>query len=627
MLLTGLGTPIDEYHKGRLQQIALSLDVYGTVLAMAQTPDGRVWLGTRDDGLYCVDKGRVSSFSPKLNNQKINALLPIKNGGLWVGTDNGLYFIDRNAQLSTEFQPLTRKLQILALIRDHLGNVWAGTDHGLLRITADGSVATDELRSGTGHAVSALYEDEDGDLWLGGEQGVEQLRDGMFTPYSMQQGLPADDMGPVYVDGDGRVWMAPLAGGLYWMQSGHVQQVTAAGLRDDVVYSISGGGGEIWLGRQHGGLTELTRSGDGYTARTFPRADGTLQDNVFSVHRDGDGTVWAGGVSAGVTRLEGNKPTTYTTENGLSSNAINSIVEGADGTMWLATANGLDAFERGHWSHWLAADGLPSSDVRTAFEDSRRTLWVATSGGLAFVSAGRVRTPANLPESLREQVFGIAEDEQGFLWLATSDHVVRVNKEHLIHGELSESDVQSFGLADGLQGMETVRRDRSMATDSLGRVWISLNRGLAIADPQFVLQNARPVRVRIDSMLANGIPVALRPRLAISAGNRSITLDYAGTSLAAPDRVRFRYKLDGSDKNWSDEVAFRQVLYRNLGPGAYRFRVVASNEEGLWNGPEDGSRVRDRAGVLADAVVSLHDRTVCGCFAVDVHPVSQPAGG
>lgn len=585
VLFTGLGTPIVESNKGGFQQVALSLDVYGTVLSMAQTPDGRVWLGTRDDGLFYVDGGRVSRFGQNTSAQKINVLLPTPNGGVWVGTDNGLYFIDRNAQISDDLPASTKHLQFLALYRDRQGNVWAGTDHGALRIAPDGSVA-EELSSGTGHEVSAIYGDEDGDIWLGGGQGIERLRDGMFTPYSADQGLPAGDLGPIYIDGTNTIWMAPLSGGLYCMANGRAQKVNAAGLNDDVVYSISGGGGEIWVGRQHGGLTELTRSGDSFTARTFTRADGAPQDNVFSVHRNRDGTVWAGSVSAGVTRVRGDKLTTFTTANGLSSNAINSIVEAHDGTMWFATSYGLDSFKDGQWANRQGADGLPSSDVRTVFEDSRQVLWVATSGGLAFVSAGKVKAPANLPESLREQVFGIAEDQEGFLWFATSDHVVRVNQQHLVRGSLTESDVQTFGPADGLQGIETVRRDRTMATDNLGRVWISLNGGLAVADPQFLLQNSTPVKVRIESMLASGIPVALQAPLRISAGNQSVTLNFAGTSLAAPERVRFRYKLDGTDGTWSDEVAFRQVLYRNLGPGSYRFRIVASNEEGLWNGPE-----------------------------------------
>jgi signal transduction histidine kinase len=408
----------------------------------------------------------------------------------------------------------------------------------------------------------------------------------MFTTYSTAQGLPADNNGPVYVDPEGRTWFAPLSGGLYWLKGDRVGHISLAGLDDDVVYSISGGNGEVWVGRQRGGLTVLTGRGDSFAARTYTQANGLAQNSVYSVHRNRDGTVWAGTVSAGVSRLKNGVLTNYSVANGLASNSVNSIVEGFDGTMWFATPSGLDSFANGRWRNRSIIDGLPSSDVRSLFEDSKHVLWAATSGGLAFLASGHVGVPRNLPEPLREQIVGIAEDKRGSLWIATSDHLLQVDRDRLLAGSLQDSDVQSYGIADGLQGVEGVRRDRSIVTDSLGRIWVSLNRGLAMSDAKITPSSAAPVMVRIQSISAGGAQVNPKNSPKIAAGSQSITFDYAGTSLSAPERVRFRYKLDGSDQGWSDIVASRQVIYSHLGPGSYTFRVVASNREGLWNGPE-----------------------------------------
>jgi signal transduction histidine kinase len=314
--------------------------------------------------------------------------------------------------------------------------------------------------------------------------------------------------------------------------------------------------------------------------------DGLAQNSVYSVHRDRDGTVWAGTVTGGVSRLKNGRFTNYSAANGLASNTVNSIVEAADGTVWFATPGGLEAFADGRWTNRTAEDGLPSSDVKSIFEDSKHVLWIATTGGLAYFSSGHVSVPRNLPELLREEIFGIAEDGLGSLWFATSDHVVEVSRDALLAGSPDDSDIRSFGFADGLQGVEGVSQGRSMVADALGRIWVTTNRGLAVADPKRFLKRSAPVSVRIESMSSGGTLVDLRAAPRLPAGNKNITFNYESTSLSGSEHILFRYKLDGSDLGWSNDVALRQVIYTNLGPGSYCFRVVASNSEGLWNGPE-----------------------------------------
>jgi signal transduction histidine kinase len=502
---------------------------------------------------------------------------------LWIGTETGIHFWNGNAVVDKELPSFLRQLQILALTEDHEGNLWVGTNHGLFRITPDGTVSPDRDSEGE---VTTIYQDREGDIWFGELGGVERLRNGIFTTYSTAQGLPSENNGPVFVDTEGRTWFAPLSGGFYWLKDGHVGRITTAGLDSDVVYSISGGGGEIWIGRQRGGLTVLTRNGDSFAARTYTQADGLAQNSVYSVHRNRDGTVWAGTVSAGVSRLKGDKFTNYSMATGLASNTVNSIVEGNDGTMWFATPSGLVSFAGEHWTNHSASNGLPSSDVRSIFEDSKQVLWIATSGGLAFLRSGHIVVPHTLPESLREEVFGIAEDKRGFLWLATSDHVLQVDRDRLLTGALDRSEVQSYGTGDGLHGVEGVRRERSVVADPSGKIWISLNQGLAVTDPELILRDSAPVTVRIESISAGGIQVNLNDTLKFAPGSRNVNFHFASTSLSSPELDRFRYKLEGYDPGWSDIATSRQANYSHLSPGTYRFHIIASSREGLWNGPE-----------------------------------------
>ncbi|HEY2469986.1 MAG TPA: triple tyrosine motif-containing protein, partial [Terracidiphilus sp.] len=131
-----------------------------------------------------------------------------------------------------------------------------------------------------------------------------------------------------------------------------------------------------------------------------------------------------------------------------------------------------------------------------------------------------------------------------------------------------------------------VGRDRTAVADPQGRIWISLKSGLSMANPIVTAENSVPATVRIESISAGGLQLNAQNPIKIPSKIQGITLNYGSTNLSVPERIRFRYKLDGSDQGWSDTVASRQVVYKNLGPGTYLFRIVASNSLGLWNGPE-----------------------------------------
>ena len=598
MLLSGLTNRAVHFHGGKFETVVDMTAVYGTVISLAQTRDGLIWLGTRDNGLFRATRGqsgqRQSGQRDKLIrdllDSKVNSLLPTDSGGLWVGTDAGLRYWDGSGLVNAGLPSSVDHLQVLTLAKDRDANVWVGTDRGLLRITRTGQASLEELGA-PGNKVTAVFVDRERAVWYGGARGIERLRDGIFTTYTTSEGLPSDGNGPVYSGADGRTWSAPISGGLFWLDGHQVQRMKQDGVDSDIVYSISGGDGEVWVGRQRGGLMRLAESQRRMVSRTYRQADGLAQDSVCAVHRNRDGTVWAGTVSSGLSRLKDGVFTNYSIANGLASNGINSIVEGFDGTMWFATANGLESFAGDRWINRVARDGLPSADVRSIYEDAKHVLWVATARGIAYVDAGRIGMPRGLPEALREQIFGFAEDRGGSLWIATSDHILRVNRDRLLSGFLEDGDVQSFGIADGLKGVEGVRRDRSVMSDPLGRIWVSANRGLAVADPRVTQDSSMPESVRIESMSAGGVAVDLNQVPKIASGGQNITFHYASESLSFPEQIRFRYKLDrsgllASDRDWSDAIALRQVIYSHLGPGRYQFRVVASNADGLWNGPE-----------------------------------------
>lgn len=588
LLLAGLVNGPLRYRRGKLETLARNsaLPPRSPVISMAETADGRVWMGTRDAGLYYLEEGRVIAVAKGLPDRKINCLLALEGRDLWIGTDHGVARWNGEGVTTAGVPASLGRIQALAMTRDRASNLWIGTDTGLVRVNAAGVSSFGDREPGSRTAVAALFEDREGNLWTGGSRGIERLRDSTFTTYARAEGLPSVSNGPVHVDPEGRTWFAPSEGGLYWLRAAQVARVTEAGLATDVVYSIAGGKEGLWVGRRRGGLTHLRAAGTSWKARTYTQADGLPRDSIYAVHESRDGTVWAGTLGSGLGRLRNGSFTTFTTADGLPSNTIASIVDTADGTTWLATPSGLVSLAKGGFTVYTAREGLPSDDVNSLFEDSAGTLWIGTGDGLAFLRSGRIQRPREVPASWQEQVFGLAEDRAGWLWITTSRRVLRAKREALLQGPLSGADVSEYGLADGLQGALGVKRHRSAVADSAGRIWLSMDRGLSVVDPARLARESASAIPHILAVSADGSPMDVQGSIRLPAGGRRVTFTFSGVSLSAPERVRFRYRLEGFDRDWSEPAVTREAVYTNLGPGSYRFRVMAGSGEGFTNASE-----------------------------------------
>jgi PAS domain S-box-containing protein len=588
MLLSDLISGTLRLRSGKLDPVAPAKILPGSSVTMsiAETASGKIWLGTLGAGLFYLENGRARRVTQGLTETKINCLLPVGDQELWVGTDHGLFRWSGTGFRRAELGPSYRDQPVLTLLHDRDSNIWVGTTQGLLRINASGTSFAEEGRTQRAGAVNALFEDREGNLWVGSTVGLERMRDSAFITYSTDNGLSSNASGPVYVDGEDRAWFAPEKGGLYWIKDGHVEPVKPELFAKDVIYSIAGRDHEIWIGRQKGGLTRLLYSDEIITTETYGRPNGLKQNSVYATYQGRDGAVWGGTLSSGIIRLKHGKISTYTTANGLASNTVSSVLEDHDGTTWFGTPNGLSALSDGKWRTYSLQDGLPSDNVNCLFEDSAGALWIGTSAGLAYFQLGRIHTLQEVPESLREQIVGMAEDKSKRFWIATSNYVLRVPRDKLQSGAVTAADVREYGQDDGLESTEGVKRSRSVVSDSAGRIWFSLSSGLSVIDPSQINENSVPALPHIEAITADDNPVNLGASVRIPSSPRRITFEYTGLSLAVPGRIRFRYFLENFDKSWSQPVAAREAVYTNLGPGSYRFRLVASNSEGLWNGPE-----------------------------------------
>lgn len=554
------------------------------VISIVSTKDGKVWLGTQDKGLFYLRDERAYTAVKGSTKLKINCFLSLDNSELWVGTNKGVMLWNGTELTRSGIPRALQQIEVLTMIRDRDANFWLGTSRGLLRVNTNG-VSSVGRSTFADAPVDALFEDREGNIWMGSARGLERLRDSAFVTYSVR-GLKSQSMGPLYVDHDANTWFAPINSGLRWLKGGKGGQVTAAGLNHDTVYSITGSGNDLWVGRQRGGLTQLHYLRGALTAKTYTQVDGLAQNSVYAVYEGHDGTVWSGTLSGGVSELRNGHFTNYTTTDGLAANAISSIAEGADGTMWFGTPKGLSAMSQKGWRTFTGSDGLPSEDVNCLLHDATGVLWIGTAGGLAYLRDGLVHVSRGVPDSLHTPIFGMGEDKNGWLWIATASKVLHVNRNSLISDALGDADVREYGLADGLYGAEGVKRYQSVVEDSQGKVWFSTNRGISVVNPTRGMVNSVPALVHIEGVSVDGTPFEPRGRIQVPAGKQRTTFRYVGLSLGNSERVHYRYMLEGFDHGWSEAVTNREATYGNLGAGSYRFRVMASNSDGQWTGSE-----------------------------------------
>lgn len=550
------------------------------VTCMLETSDGRLWLGTRDKGLFYFDHGQISQIHLPDASRNVRSLVPLEDGGLWIGTGRGMFRWNGKEISQIGIHPALRQAEVRAMIRDHDNNVWVGTASGIVRVNSE-RVSFDDVDSGRAKPVTTLFEGREGNLWIGRSQSIERLHETAFVSYPFQ--ASQESGGPVFVDANGRVWFASFKGGLQWLRHGQGKTVSNDGLNQDVIYSITGGDNELWVGRQRGGLTRLRYEADRITTKTFMVSDGLPGNSVYAVFRSRDDSVWAATVNAGVSQFASGQFKTYSTANGLPSNTVTSIDDSPDGTMWFGTPNGLASYSRDKWSTLTSRDGLPNDNITSLQTDSTDTLWIGTVSGLAVLRSGRILKPDTMPSALREEILGIAVDNIGNLWIATSNRILSVKRARLLSATLNESDVREYGLEDGLTGKQGVKRFRSVFADASGKIWFSTDRGLAVVDPVRADRESRPVIVQIETLSADGNSLDLEQPVRIPPDTHRLIFKFSGLTLSDSKRIRFRYKLEGFDKDWSEPVSTRAAVYTNVNWGSYTFRVMASNSVGVWN--------------------------------------------
>lgn len=552
--------------------------------AIAETRPQDIWVGTSDSGLLHIERGTATTLKRGLPSTHITCLLTGIDTELFVGTALGLVRWNGHALTDAGLPAILRSQPISALTRDRDGNMWVGTLQGLYRLNPDGTAA---LQSDLHSKITALFEDREGDLWVGSPNQLERLQESSFATHAARTSDVSDEGGPVFADDRGQIWTSPHGGVVARIGPSSTSYFPLAQLRGDRILSIAADRDRLFLGTERHGLEYLDLASRENLHSLIPQQYRSLTEPVSTIHKSSDGSIWIGTVAGGVTHIRDGRCKVYTTTDGLPSNTVYSIAESTDGTVWFGTPSGVSRFSSAHWKSYTVEDGLPSANVHAIFVDSSDVVWVGTLNGLAFLRSGRmIVTPSGVTPRLQSQIFGITQDQHGSLWIASAQAVLRVDRAKLLAGKLQTGDVREFGSSDGLVDVQGVPTFPTILTDLSGAVWIARAGGVVSINPDRLWRPSASTIVHINEVSVDGSEVDLSKPLTLRSDTKRLSIHYQGLNLSAPERIQYRFKLDGFDRGWNDSGPSKEAVYTNLGPGSYRFHILASNPDQTWNGRE-----------------------------------------
>jgi signal transduction histidine kinase/streptogramin lyase len=486
--------------------------------------------------------------------------------------------------------------RIQILLADREGSLWVGTNSGLARL-AEGKLqrlpVTDSLASAS---VLSLMEDPEGNLWVGTESdGLHILRDQRFRGLGAREGLSSDGTTAVVEDGDGTLWVGTSGGGLNAVKRAGANTIKSYSVRDgllsDVILSLAAApNGDLWVGTPDG-LNRIRKGRiDAYTS-----SDGLADDFIRSLLADADGSLWIGtrrglthwaSPASGANGLGGHMET-FTQANGLGSDLVGAMARDKSGDLWVATFAGLSRLHAGKITNFTMTDGLSSNVVTALLPRPNGTLLVGTQehgwnlwDGHHFTAASNV-SKSNAQGLAQTSIHAILDDGLGHLWFATGNGIARCDCDMM--GGCSRWI--EFGTGDGLRSREMATNSHPSAWRSRdGHLWFATPKGLVEADPAHFPVNTTPPPVVLERLTVDDVPMALTgPALHIEAGHVHFEFDYAGLSFVAPQKVRYRFMLEGFDKAWTEAGTRRAAYYTAIPPGKYTFRVQAANNDELWN--------------------------------------------
>jgi signal transduction histidine kinase/ligand-binding sensor domain-containing protein/ActR/RegA family two-component response regulator len=558
--------------------------------------DGSLWIGTLRGAIHRIVDGRIASvqFEGPQPTSDVTAFYRDDDGSMWIASGNGLFRLvnGRLTRYGTRDGLPSNRVRFVA--KGPNGTPWIGTTRGLAAYENGGFTVYDLGDDWQSPDFSAFLADREGSFWLGSRNlGLAHLWRGPFATYTAKDGLGDPYVASAFEDRAGTMWVGTQRG-LTAFRAGRTAILgSVPGLPDELVSSLAQDhDGYVWAGTESGLYRSTEPSpcrADVCQPRFMAIGDQSIADGyIRSVHVARDGTIWMGTNLEGLVSYRDGRVRSYTTADGLANNAVRAIQEDRDGTLWIGTrGGGISRFDQGRFTTLTTKDGLASDAVQGLFMDRDYTLWIATRQGLSRLKDGQF-TNYTINDGLYSSfVYSIVEDDFGDLWMTCARGIFRVAKQDLndfADGKTTSVRSTGFGVEHGLgTTVGTIGHQPGGFKARDGKIWLPMAMGVNVVDPRDVKANPLVPPVQIEAVSINGKDAHPDEYEELDPGRGDFSFRYTALSLLAPEKVRFRYRLDGYDRDWVEAGERRAAYYSNIPPGLYTFTVIAANNDGVWN--------------------------------------------
>ena len=623
---------VSKYDGKQLSQFTEKQGLTGDIVnSMLQDRTGNLWFATQH-GISKYDGKRFVNFTERegLVNNNVQCMLEDSKGNIWLGTDTGISKYDgRTFSNFTKKQGLINHA-IKSMLQDKYDNIWFGTQDGGA-IKYDGKNFTDftDAEGLSANAVYSMLEDSKGKMWFGTFGGGVDKYDGeSFTHFTHGQGVSNNLVRSIMEDKDGNLWFGTNDGLNKYsaadIQSGNKKFLTITkneGLSNNFIRSIvQDRKGNFWFATFGGGLNKY----DGKTFTWFGRGDGFLDDWIWKVLEDKDGNIWTCG-GWGVSKYDGKTVTNFKIAQGLSDNYVIEMLEDKKGNLWFGTtAGGVTKYDGKNFVHFTVKEGLSNNNVKSILEDEKGNLWFGTGGGGVNKYDGKTFTHFTVKEGLSDDfVESLMEDAQGNIWVGTSNGLSKLDKEYAKSvGRTSNRYFRTYTYEDGFTGIG-VNSGNTMCEGKDGTIWIGADDRLTAFRPGKESKDTMPPNLQLTGLslfnenipwqnllasknsgsnqgdsgivLQNGVTVhdfhfdsvsqwyGVPRNLTLAYDNNYFTIQFLGVTIQSPNKVRYQYKLEGLDENWSALSARSEATYGHVPFGQYTFKVKAMNGDGYWS--------------------------------------------
>ncbi len=651
-------TPIDLHIAGAPHQ--------GAVESLVEASNGDLWVGTHV-GVVLIPRDALDQFDPKQliyyqpspgASDEVESLYQTRDGAIWVGTNHGLYrkesgkfvsvisatsvnriaesldghlllitgrgFVEWDGHRIVEHPGLAASLgvhddQIINVSQDHTGTMWYCTETGIVR-RGRRPLARLQPYQVSRTRASRTYEDPQGGVWV--VSGI-----GLYRAIADRLETPASDIRAwsFYPAKDGELWVGTNGNGLIRLKHRVVRMYTSAdGLPNDVAMAVlSSHDGKIWVGGNCG-LSVF----EGERFKVYREKDGLLNSCVWALAEDQNRDLWIGTYGGGLFRFRDGHFGQYSMEQGLVSKVVLQIAVAHDGSLWIATPDGVSHMKNGHFQSYTVAEGLSSNHVFSVYQDRSGSVWAQTQGGIDRLVGERfVPLPAaqtrDGPLSIRlaEDSFGdlytmnspkgisliennrliavnenlkvrdMVESSQHDLWFSGIDGIIRITLNDLKKSAIDRDaplDYARFDRADGMNSIQCSVGAPNMAITPDNKLWVATVKGLAMLDLARLQQANTKPKVFVGAVTIGKSKELAGRELVLAPGTHHVELHLQAVDLASPEKVRLQYRMDSVDATWLDADATRTAIYTNIPVGTHAFHVRVSGSDGAW----------DRIGIL-----------------------------